>query len=102
MERNQDGLYIITIPSTNGNEMTSSGSYSVLIASGEAGSDDGLMTGSEGGHDEVYLVRVSQNGDHTYFPLVSCFSLIITKPSVKITLNTKYIWLSLFNIKHTS
>ena len=74
MERNQDGLYVITIPSATGNEMMSTGSDT---ASGETGSGGGLMTGSESPLQEVYVVRVSWDGNHTYFPLVSCSSSLL-------------------------
>ena len=101
MERNQDGVYVITIPSSTGNEMTSSGSDALLMGSGETGSDNGLMTGNEGGdsseQEKVYLVRVSQQGgNHTYFPLVSCVitSNLSFKKSITYDILHKYRTLS--------
>ena len=70
MEWNQDGVYIITIPNGTEEEMTSSGSDSVLIGSGETGSERESTAGSGSGHEEVYLIKVSRHGNHTYFPLV--------------------------------
>ena len=93
MERNQDGLYVITIPG-----MMSTGSDAVLIGSGETGSGGGLMTGSESPHLEVYVVRVSWHGNHTYFPLVSCSSSLFMED--ELVNNSKSYRVSSYTLQH--